>query len=123
MRAEDWQRIEGGGIAVIALVIAIMTGAGWPWWLWLVVFLLPDLAMVGYLAGPRIGAAVYNAFHLYACGLLVVLLGMALGESGVITFGLLWLVHIGVDRACGFGLKQPEGFEHTHLGRIGRGRG
>jgi hypothetical protein len=34
--------------------------------------------------------------------------------------GLLWLAHIGMDRAFGFGLKYPDSFRHTHLGVIGR---
>lgn len=120
MRAEDWQKIEGGAIAATALVIAFMAGAGWPWWLWLVALALPDLSMAGYLAGPRRGAAVYNLFHLYAFGMVLVLLGMMTGQVDLITLGLLWLAHIGADRAFGFGLKQPEGFGETHLGPIGR---
>ncbi len=35
--------------------------------------------------------------------------------------GALWALHIGADRALGFGLKLPSGFADTHLGRIGRG--
>lgn len=121
MSAEDWQKIEGGIIAATALVIAFMAGAGWPWWLWLVVLALPDLSMAGYLLGPRRGAALYNLLHLYAVGMVLVLLGMMTGQVGLITLGLLWLAHVGGDRAFGFGLKQQSGFGDTHLGPIGRG--
>jgi hypothetical protein len=34
--------------------------------------------------------------------------------------GLIWCAHIGFDRALGYGLKSPEGFRFTHLGKIGR---
>lgn len=34
--------------------------------------------------------------------------------------GALWLAHSGFDRMLGYGLKSPEGFSITHLGRIGR---
>jgi hypothetical protein len=34
---------------------------------------------------------------------------------------LAWIAHIGLDRALGFGLKYATGFNHSHLGRIGRG--
>lgn len=34
--------------------------------------------------------------------------------------GLIWCAHIGFDRALGYGLKYPEGFGFTHLGRIGQ---
>ena len=32
-------------------------------------------------------------------------------------YGLIWLTHIGVDRALGYGLK-PTGFKDTHLQRV-----
>jgi hypothetical protein len=32
---------------------------------------------------------------------------------------LIWLAHIGFDRALGYGLKYKAGFGFTHLGRIG----
>ena len=28
-----------------------------------VLFLVPDVSLLGYLAGPRVGAAAYNAIH------------------------------------------------------------
>ena len=31
------------------------------------------------------------------------------------------MLHIGVDRALGYGLKYPTAFADTHLGRVGRG--
>jgi hypothetical protein len=31
---------------------------------------------------------------------------------------LIWLAHIGGDRALGYGLKYPTGFEDTHLQRV-----
>ena len=33
---------------------------------------------------------------------------------------LIWIAHIGLDRALGYGLKYATGFGDTHLGRIGR---
>jgi hypothetical protein len=43
-------------------------------------------------------------------------------EGGAIAAGCLaWAFHIGVDRALGYGLKFEDGFQHTHLGTIGRG--
>lgn len=31
---------------------------------------------------------------------------------------LIWLLHIGFDRAIGYGLKYPSSFKETHLGRV-----
>jgi len=33
---------------------------------------------------------------------------------------MIWMAHIGIDRALGFGLKYDAGFGFTHLGRIGK---
>lgn len=116
-----WQRIEGGLVFVTALLLAVVISPDWQLWIWPLVLLAPDLSMTGYLVSPRIGAIVYNAFHLYACGLLLALSGLFFGHPGLIAAGALWLAHVGIDRAIGYGLKETAGFHDTHLGRIGKG--
>jgi hypothetical protein len=37
-----------------------------------------------------------------------------------LVIALIWLAHIGLDRALGYGLKLTTAFGETHLGRIGR---
>jgi hypothetical protein len=112
-------RAEGLAIFVAALLAYDMTGRGWPWFALL--FLLPDLSLLGYLAGPRVGAVVYNLGHSLIGALTCVLLGWrGLGGPELLPLGLIWCAHIGFDRALGYGLKYAEGFGATHLGRIGR---
>lgn len=117
-----WQRLEGGLLAVLALALAGMMSPPWPLWLWPLLLLVPDLAALGYLASPRIGAALYNAAHLYAGGLALALVGLLAGSPATIAAGAVWLAHVGADRALGYGLKQPSDFRDTHLGRIVRDR-
>ena len=71
MNTAGWQKLEGGIIALAGLVIALLVSPGWAWWVWILLLLAPDLSMAGYLAGPRIGAQVYNLIHLYALPLLL----------------------------------------------------
>ena len=40
--------------------------------------------------------------------------------NGFLVAGLIWIAHVGFDRALGYGLKYASGFGDTHLGRIGR---
>jgi hypothetical protein len=47
--------------------------------------------------------------------------GLALASPLVLSIAMIWLAHIGIDRALGYGLKYQAGFAFTHLGRIGRG--
>lgn len=119
MSARIWQQAEGAGMAAGGLLIAGFASPGWAWWLWLLVLLAPDLSILGYGAGKRAGAALYNLAHLYALPFLLMMLGVGLGSTAAIAAGGLWIAHIGADRAFGLGLKLPSGFRDTHLGRIG----
>ncbi|RCW85856.1 DUF4260 family protein [Paracoccus lutimaris] len=114
-----WQRLEGAGLALGGLLVAVFAAPGWSALVWIGLLIAPDLAMLAYLAGPRFGAIVYNATHIYALPFLLTVLGVALGSVALIAAGGLWLAHIGTDRALGLGLKLSSGFRDTHLGRIG----
>ena len=46
-------RLEWIAVAVVALVLYALAGASW--WLFALLILAPDLSMLGYLAGPRVG--------------------------------------------------------------------
>lgn len=111
-------RLEGLAMLVAATVAYGQSGSGWG--LFAAAFLLPDLTMLGYLAGPRAGAAAYNAGHSYLGPALLLGLAGTLGGPGVVPLALIWFAHIGFDRLLGYGLKHTSGFRDTHLGRIGR---
>jgi hypothetical protein len=108
--------LEGVAVAVAALVIYFW--AGHPWWLILVLALAPDLAMAAYAAGPRIGAAAYDVVHTYVLPVGLGALGVVSDSDAAVAVALIWLTHIGVDRAIGYGLKYPSGFKDTHLQRV-----
>jgi hypothetical protein len=74
--------------------------------------------MLGYLRGPRIGAAVYNFAHTYLFPAALVLIWLLAPETWILWIAALWTAHIGLDRMLGFGLKDPSGFKHTHLQRV-----
>ena len=111
-------RLEWIAVAVVALVLYAMAGVSW--WLFALLILAPDLSMLGYLAGPRVGAFAYNALHILIVPLLLALAGHVLANPMATAIALTWVIHIAVDRALGYGLKLSSGFQDTHLGRIGR---
>ncbi len=113
-------RIENAAIALAALIGFQLTGASW--WLFAALILAPDLSFAAYLAGPRIGAIGYNVLHSWIGPALLLAGGAALGSQTFMAVALVWLAHIGVDRAAGYGLKHFSGFKDTHLGRIGGGK-
>lgn len=111
-------RLEWVTAAAAAIIFYVMSGVSW--WLFALLILAPDLSMLGYLAGPRAGAIAYNALHILIVPLVLALAGRLLGNSAVTAIALIWIAHIAIDRALGYGLKLSTGFQDTHLGRIGR---
>ena len=90
------------------------------WLVYALLFLVPDLSFAAYLIGPRIGAIAYNAAHTYLAPVALMTLGFAGEGPLVLSIAMIWLAHIGIDRALGYGLKYSRGFGYTHLGRIGK---
>ena len=111
-------RLEWVAVALVGIVLYAPSGTSW--WLFALLILAPDLSMLGYLAGPRVGAVAYNALHILIAPLFLALAGYVLANSMATAIGLIWIIHIAVDRALGYGLKLSSGFQDTHLGRIGR---
>lgn len=89
----------------------------WKFWAFL---LLPDLSMIGYLAGNKVGAVLYNIFH--HKGIALALLGVAyyFEMEALAMPGIILYAHSCMDRIFGFGLKYVQGFNYTHLGVIGK---
>jgi len=111
-------RLEG--LAALAVATAIYARLGFSWPSFALFFLAPDLAMLAYLAGPRAGAFAYNLVHTYALAIALTVAGFFAGAPAATACGLIFIAHIGFDRALGYGLKYPTGFGDTHLDRIGR---
>jgi hypothetical protein len=107
-------RLEG--LAVLGGSLGVFLAADGSLPLLVVLALAPDLSMLGYLRGPRVGAATYNVVHAYVLPLALGGTGVVLGESLFVQVAAVWTAHIGFDRALGFGLKYDTGFRDTHLG-------
>ena len=111
-------RLEGAAALVIAVLLYFRFGGNA--WLLVPLVLAVDVSIAGYLAGPRVGAATYNALHSWTPGLVVLGAGLAAGAGAAVLAGLILVAHVGMDRTFGYGLKYPSAFADTHLGRIGR---
>ncbi len=109
-------RIEGA-VLLIGTMRAYGTQGG-NWWLFAVLLLVPDLAMLGYFVGPRIGATSYNLAHNYVPPALGVAYAVWAGQPLALQLAFIWLAHIGMDRMLGYGLKYPTVFQDTHLQRV-----
>ena len=108
-------------VAILATGIVVWTANGGPWPLLIPAWLLVDLSMIGYLGGPRLGSITYNAAHNLVLPLALLGVGWWTATGWLVLSASVFLTHIGVDPAFGYGLKLPTDFRDTHLGRIGRG--
>lgn len=88
------------------------------WFTWVVLFLLPDVGMLGYLINTSTGAITYNLFHHKMIALLVLGAGWYLSAPVLTLSGLLLYGHSAFDRVMGYGLKYFDSFKHTHLGTL-----
>ncbi len=114
--------LRAEGIATFLLGAALYAGAGGDL-IWLVpLSLLPDISMLGYLGGPRLGAVTYNLGHTVVLPAMLALAGWLLDQPLLLMAAGVTAAHIGIDRALGYGLKYPTSFQDTHLGRIGKRR-
>ena len=111
-------RLEGLALcAGMTLLYAVWGGS---WWVYALLFLVPDVSFAAYLAGPRTGAIIYNAAHSSMAPMALMTTGFATDSPLTLSIAMIWLAHIGIDRALGYGLKYSAGFGFTHLGRIGK---
>jgi hypothetical protein len=112
--------LRAEGLALCAAAAGAYAHFGFSWGLFAAAFLAPDIAFAAYFLGPRLGAAAYNALHTTLAPLALGAAGLAFPAPLAAAISLIWLAHVGFDRALGYGLKYASGFSDTHLGRIGR---
>ena len=111
-------RLEGLTLFLgMTLLYAVWGGS---WWVYLILFLVPDISFAAYLSGPKFGAMIYNTMHSYMMPMVLMVTGFGMDAPLVLSIAIIWLAHIGIDRALGYGLKYSAGFGFTHLGRIGK---
>jgi hypothetical protein len=103
----------------------LFAGAVWGWGYrgggvlgFALLLLVPDVTMIAYAVSARAGAAWYNAAHALPAPVALAVAGEASRSYSLTLCALVWIAHIAMDRALGYGLKYGTGFRHTHLGLL-----
>lgn len=109
-------RLEEFGLFLLG--ICVFNTLSFAWWWFLVLLLVPDISMIGYLFGNKIGAISYNFFHHRGIAILVYGLGNYFAIEYLELAGIILFSHASMDRMFGYGLKYFSGFKDTHLGQI-----
>jgi hypothetical protein len=106
---------------LLAIAVAIVyLSQGFSWYWLVVLFVLFDISLAGYLLDNKIGAVTYNLVHSVIGPVLLMMAYILFDNKTLLFIDLLWFFHIAVDRTLGYGLKHSEGFHHTHLGKVGK---
>jgi hypothetical protein len=106
------------GAAVLIFVLLFYARGHFGWWLFALLFLAPDLSMLGYLANVKLGASQYNLVHTTVGPVCLLFVAALLPSSRLLSLALIWLAHLGFDRMLGYGLKYPTPFKDTHLQHV-----
>ena len=109
---------EGALLLLAALVLYGQVSGDWL--LFAILFFVPDLSLIAYAGGPRLGAFIYNLAHSSILPLGFSIAAFAAQRLDLLPFTVIWLAHIGFDRMLGFGLKYGSAFGDTHLLRLTR---
>jgi hypothetical protein len=109
-------RIEESALLLATLFVYQHLHASWL--LFALLFLTPDLFMLGYLVNVRAGAAIYNLVHTLTLPLALLFLSYLQHWRLATSIALIWTAHIAFDRLLGYGLKYPTHFKDTHLQHI-----
>ena len=107
-------------LAMFILGVILFNQLNYEWWWFLVLILLPDIGMLGYIVNTKIGAIVYNIFHHKGLALCLYFFGIYTEIELLKLIGIILFAHASMDRIFGYGLKFSDAFTNTHLGSIGK---
>lgn len=113
-------QLEEAAQVAVALTLLYLLPFNLSWWAWILLFFAPDVSMIGYAVNHRVGAVLYNMAHHKGIAAVLLIGGLLSGNVILQAGGLLLWAHASFDRVLGYGLKYPDHFTHTHLGRIGK---
>lgn len=89
----------------------------------LVLIPTPNISILGYLLGLKVGSVCYNVFPHRGFAILLYFMGIYFVSLIIQLTGTILFIHTAMDRIFGYGLKYNKAFKFTHLGEIGNNNG
>jgi len=106
------------GVALLAAALVLYANQGFSWWTFAWMLLLPDIPLFLYPINQRIGSVAYNLVHTIIVPIAVGLFSLLNGSELGLQIALIWLAHIGMDHAVGYGFKYLGNMKETHFARV-----
>ena len=121
--AELTRTLRLEGLALLLGTLLAYQALGGNWWLFALLILAPDLSFLAAASGDmKLATRAYNLAHTTVVPIALGLLAWLTGMTVALPYLVIWLAHIGADRALGYGLKFPGDLHMTHLGPSGLGK-
>src|SRR5215510_9577617 len=98
-------KLEEAMMLALSLFLFQQENFSWAWFG--ILFLAPDLGMLGYLVNSATGAITYNITHHKGIAILIFLAGIYFAIPQLKFAGILMFAHSSFDRILGYGLKYP----------------
>lgn len=73
--------LRAEGTALFFLSVYLYSMLHGSWWLFALLFLTPDIGILGYFFGPKVGGIVYNSFHTKVGPAFVAIYGIGMHET------------------------------------------
>lgn len=105
--------LRAEGLLILAAAVFVYAQLDAAWWLFILLFFVPDVCLFGYLRGPKWGSYLYNFFHTYLTPAAVLLIALVENYELLVAISIIWIAHIGFDRALGYDLKPYAGSRQT----------
>lgn len=109
-------KLEYFGLFLFSIIL--FSQLDFAWWIYPLLFLVPDIGMLGYLINNKIGAYTYNLCHHLGVAVAFLMYGALMTNPLCTLFGTILLGHSSFDRLVGYGLKYTDSFKHTHLNNL-----
>jgi len=106
------------GLAVFLASLYFFNEISGNWILFVLLIIVPDISMIGYIKDKKLGSITYNLVHNYILALVIIFYGILANNDLVTSFGLILSAHIGADRLVNYGLKYPSDFKDTHINKV-----
>jgi hypothetical protein len=108
--------LEGLVILVGSLILYAHLDFKWP--IFLLLLFVPDLPLLFYGIDKRFASVAYNIVHSFIFPLVLILFSYFNQVQIGMQISLIWLAHIGMDHAFGYGFKYLGQKKENHFSRI-----
>lgn len=101
-------RFEEAAMAVLSIYLFLNLQLNIAWWLYILLFFIPDLSLIGFSMQNKPGILIYSVIHHKAFAILLWICGLYFNIEYITLAGLILFGHISFDRFLGLSLNLKE---------------